>query len=164
MKEIPLTRGLIALVDDDDFERLQRHKWTATKGHTGNTWYAYHQEIKSGKMAVVKMHREILGIKDKKIDVDHKDRDGLNNQKCNLRCCTRSENLCNMVRCNPSGYKGVSLHHRKKKWVAKIQINGKQIYLGIFDNKEDAALAYDRGAIKYHKEFGRLNFVHKEAI
>jgi len=166
MKEIALTKGKVAIVDDEDFERLNRHKWTATTDKGRKLWYAYRQEKSlSGKYIAIKMHREIMGVGPyDQLDVDHRDRNGLNNQKYNLRACTRSQNLCNMVRFNPSGYKGVSLQTRGKKWVAKIQINGKQIYLGIFTQKEDAARAYDRAALKYHGEYSRLNFPLKEAI
>jgi hypothetical protein len=94
MKKIPLTQGYFAIVDDSDFDMLNRVKWHANKGH--NTFYAQRSVLQeNGKWKNVQMHRVILGVHDPKIQVDHINGDGLDNRRCNLRSCTRSENMQN---------------------------------------------------------------------
>ncbi len=107
------------------------------------------------------MHREILGLDhgDRR-QVDHINGDGLDNRKENLRICDTSKNVINrsIGKINTSGYKGVNWRKKSKKWVARIGFNNKRIYLGDFNNKEDAARAYDTAALKYYGEFAKLNF------
>ena len=102
MREIPLTQGKTALVDDEDYEGLSQFRWFAHKN--GKTFYA----ARSMNPGIVKMHRFILGVVDPKIEVDHEDCNGLNNQRSNLRRATHGENQHNrgLYRNNPSGYKG----------------------------------------------------------
>jgi hypothetical protein len=108
------------------------------------------------------MHQAIaermhLNIKDKK--VDHKDRNGLNNQRSNLRIATDSQSNSNQGKRknNTSGYTGVTEDKRRNKWVANIRVKGKQSFLGIFTNKKDAARAYNEAAIKCRGPFAVLN-------
>jgi len=151
MKEITLTRGKIALVDDDDFEWLSKFRWRAYRNQCG-CWYA-----RRGESSIF-MHREILG-EPLGVEVDHRDGDGLNNQRYNLRLATHSQNLCNRgkQRNNTSGYKGVSWFKRVGKWHARIQINGRDKHLGYFDILEEAARAYNVAALEHFGEFAKLN-------
>lgn len=142
MKEIPLTRGLITLVDDDDFEWLNQYKWYAAPNH--NTVYA-RKAVYNGKndKTSVPMHRLILNTP-KGFETDHIDGDGLNNQKSNLRIVTRRQNLQNQHRKIPktSKYPGVFWHKGDGAWRAKITINGVMKFLGNFSDEFAAHSAY----------------------
>ena len=160
MKRIPLTQGKFALVDDADYDRLNKYKWCALKGH--NTWYAVRNITKpNGKRTHMLMHREILGLEpgDKR-QGDHKNHNGLNNYQDNLRICNNSQNHQNG---NPrkngsSKYKGV--HKRKgcDKWISRINKNYKLYHLGYFVSEINAAKAYDIAARKYYGEYALTNF------
>jgi hypothetical protein len=160
MKTIPLSQGLVAIVDDDDFESLSAHRWYAHCPN-GATWYA----VRNGKVGEHRkrfyMHRVVLSAPKGAI-VDHIDGNGLRNTKSNLRICTYSENARNRigVKTNPSGFKGVKRkpHLRKRPWVASIQTNKKVVHLGCFATPEEAARAYDEAALLFHGPFARLNF------
>jgi hypothetical protein len=158
MKEISLTQGMVAIVDDDDYEWLSQWKWYANR--VRYTFYAARNIWKNGKNIPVRMHREILHLTpgDKNI-VDHKNQNGLDNRKENLRIATPALNGCNckMNKKNTSGYRGVRWEGRCKKWVAEIKVNGKLKYLGVYINSKDAAKAYDLAALKYRKENALLN-------
>jgi len=158
MKEIQLTRGQVALIDDEDFDRANAFKWFALKGK--NTFYAARSVPVNGKRNLQYMHKFIMGDNPLKLDIDHRDGDGLNDQKENLRLCTRSENQMNRGpnKNHSSVYKGVCWHKSTKKWIVHIQIDGKLIYLGLFNNDKYAAKAYDQAAKKYFGEFAYLNF------
>ena len=138
MKLIPLfSHGKFTKVDDEDFEFLSQWRWTAKKGK--HAWYAH----RSQNNKTLYLHR-LLAQAPKGMDVDHRDGDGLNNQKSNLRVCTRSENALNrkeLNKSNTSGISGVRWHKATKKWLAQITYGGKKIYLGLFNFKEDAAMA-----------------------
>jgi len=155
MKKIPLSQGKFALVDDEDFASLSKHNWFATKTKADYLFYAVRNRPGRSK-GMIKMHREILGATHNK-HVDHKDGDGLNNQKHNLRICDRYQNSQNSKKAssNTSGFKGV---YWDRSWKAAIYAFGDKYFLGCFRSPEDAARAYDRAALKYHGEFARLNF------
>jgi hypothetical protein len=156
MKKIALTQGKFALVDDEDFEKLSKFKWCANK--IGGIYYAVRNDkrTKDGRKTI-SMHRVVMDSPEG-MDTDHKDGDGLNNQKKNLRICTHAENLKNqkLHKNNISGLKGVSFYKRVKKWVAFIGVDGKQISLGYFDTKLEAYQAYCDACLKYHGKFSRL--------
>jgi hypothetical protein len=161
-KEIPLSNGMVAIVDAADYDFLMQWKWHICGGKRERTWYAARNApISRGKQIQtrVMMHREILGA-EPGTRIDHIDGDGLNNTRKNLRFCTHQQNLCNRPAQinNTSGYKGVYWHKRASKWVAQISENGKRKYLGRFANAEDAAHAYDAAAKELYGEFARLNF------
>lgn len=159
MKLIPLTQGKFAQVDDEDYEWLNKFKWHAIKNRE-STWYALNSAyIGNYKIAHIAMHRMIMGLKpNSKPIVDHKDRDGLNNQRLNLRFATYSQNGANKMAFGLSKYLGVHLMGRiTKKWAATIQSGGKKIYLGCFEHEVDAAIAYDFAAIMLHGEFANIN-------
>ena len=158
-RRIPSTRGKYAIVDPEDYERLNKYKWYAISSE--NTFYA-RRSVKTGKyQKVIRMHREVLKVPDG-IFVDHINHNGLDERKANLRPATRAENNYNRRRVKKPGatlrFKGVSWHKYTKRWVAQIGFNGKRITIGYFDNEIEAAKAYDRAAKKYHRDFAVLNF------
>src|SRR3990167_4927601 len=128
VKEIKLTRGFITLVDDEDFEYLNQWKWYAKNSR--GIEYAYRHKTINGKLICIIMSRLIMG-NPKNLTVDHKDGNSLNNQKSNLRICTQGQNACNRRKTvGRIPYKGVYLYN--KKYMAKIEVKGKQICLGRF--------------------------------
>lgn len=161
MKQIdistPTNPNTFAIVDDSDYQEYNLHKWTAIKGW--NTLYACRVVQKNYIQRYILMHREILGLKkgDGKL-VDHKNGNGLYNCRHNLRICTSAENLRNRKTSHGRGrYKGVNWHKATGKWVAKITVNYIQKHLGVFTDEDEAAIAYNVAAVKYHGEFANLN-------
>ena len=154
MKLIPLTQDKFAQVDDEDFDYLMQFKWCANK--LGNTYYAVNRSIKDKSIL---MHRVILGLTDSNILCDHKDHNGLNNQRINLRPCTHSENRANRKAYGSSKYLGVYFYTKKNKWVAQITKDSKMKHIGIYSTEIEAALAYNNAAKDLHGEFANLNDV-----
>lgn len=159
MKEIPLTQGKVALVDDEDYEWLSQFNWYAQPLPV--KMYARKVIRVSGKKRTIGMHRFILGLEygDKR-KVDHIDRNPLNNQRSNLRLATALQNAANrgLSIANTSGYKGVDWNPKTKKWQSKIKHEQKTIWLGEFENIKDAACAYDVEAIKLFGDYAYTNF------
>jgi hypothetical protein len=151
MKKIVLTQGKFAKVDDFDYNFLNKWKWFAHKA--GNKYYASRNIDKK----TIKMHSILLKTP-KGMDTDHIDGDSLNNQRKNLRICTRSQNAFNKTKQknNTSGFKGVSWCERDKMWRAQIDANKKVYRLGDFLTAEEAYKAYCEACIKYHGEFSNL--------
>lgn len=157
MKTIKLSQGKVALVDDEDYERVNQHKWYAYK-HRGQ-YYAQRNVYENGKQSPEQMHRFILESKPDDPMVDHKDNVGLNNQRSNLRPCTNGQNMMNRKK-NQKGssiYKGVHTRKDSDKFFVRIQINGKKTSIGFFENENDAGRAYNDAAIKHYGEFAKLN-------
>ena len=153
-REIPLTQGQIALVDDEDYERASQYKWHAmNKG--GGKYYAVGWVDGRDVFLHVFLMNPPFGM-----EVDHIDGNGLNCQKSNMRLATHANNLKNMNkhRDNTSGFKGVALHKSTGKYQANIWVDGVQHYLGLFILAEEAAHVYDDSARFYHGEFASLNF------
>lgn len=166
MKEIPLTQGYVALVDDEDHETLSKYDWFVQKGRC--TQYAARKMTLSyNKYCTVYMHRLILGlpIGDKR-QVDHINHNGLDNRRQNIRIATSQENHFNRrtLAISTSQYKGVSWNRNLKKWKSRITINGKETHIGYFDKEIDAAIAYDKVALNEFKEFALTNFPVKNYI
>jgi hypothetical protein len=151
-QEIQLSRGLVAIVDDCDYERLSGFKWYASL--EGKRFYAVH-----GRKQKIRMHRLILYAPRGK-EVDHINGNTLDNRRGNLRLATRAQNGRNrrISRTNTSGFKGVHLHKRTGRWNAQIKFRGKIYNLGCFDTPEEAAREYDRAARLAFGKFSRLNF------
>ena len=164
MKQIPLTQSKVALVDDGVFDELSRYKWHIHKIH--NLYYAYRSVVNGPRKHTVLMHRHILGLqKGDGKQVDHINHVGTDNRRCNLRLCTYIQNQQNSSArkgCT-SKYKGVYWNKGSNKWMARIKLNGKLIYLGIYRDEAIAARAYDRHAIKLFGEFANLNLPLKES-
>lgn len=158
VKEIKLTKGMVAIVDDDDYERLSKFGWFYHKNG-----YAMRSYKIDGNSKKSRMHREVL-MAPKGKDVDHINGNKLDNRKSNLRIATRSQNNANskLSSHNNSGYRGVGWMPARNKWRARIQINGKGIHLGLFETIEEAALAYNAAARKYFGEFAKLNVIKEE--
>lgn len=170
MKEIPLggelakTLSLVALIDDEDFEKVSQLKWHAWKGivksnRQESTFYVVSSD---GQF----LHRFVTGVTEHAVKVDHRDRNGLNNQKGNLRKCTHGQNLANRpkARKNTTGFKGAYRYKGKSGgFFSIISFNNKNIYLGSFKTLEEAARAYDRAAIAQWGEFACPNFPRNES-
>ena len=164
-KQISLTQSQFAIVDDEDFERLNQHKWYAQYDPKMKAFYAVRDAWINRKAVRIFMHREILGIKEgSKVQVDHEKSDQtLNNCRSNIRRATRRQNICNRRKragCS-SKFLGVSwrvIAGRKPTWVAQIQANGKGVNLGYCHEEIEAARIYDRAALRLHGKFARLNF------
>lgn len=158
MREIPLTRGFVALVDDSDAERvLAAGSWCVHTPEHKRTAYAVraHTPI-SGRRTLIGLHNFVTGLP----FVDHVNRDGLDNRRANLRPATKSQNAMNArIRSdNTSGFKGVTLTRSTRRWRALIVVDGRREHLGYFDDAAEAARAYDRAALDLFGEFARLNF------
>lgn len=160
MKEIKLTQGKVALVDDEDYEKVNCFKWNAIKDR--NTFYAKRNiKVSNGlqRQTTIQMQRLIFGYCGI-LKIDHRDGNGLNNQKSNLRFATTSQNGMNRKpnKCALSKFKGVSFHKRHLKFISSIRINGNSYHLGYFTNEIEAAKAYDVKALELFGEFAYLNF------
>jgi AP2 domain len=163
MKKIELTQGQYALVDDADYDSLCVHKWTAVKRENGK-YYAVRSIGPRENRRHVKMEWDIMGRK----RIDHKDGNGLNNQRAsNLRPYSGGQNNQNRRKLRPtsSQYKGVYYNKRDKAFVALIRSPKKQIVLGRFGHDEIAAAkAYDHAALAMFGEFANLNFPVVECL
>lgn len=147
-----------ALVDDADYSELSKYVWSLQRGTTG-IFYATRGTERNGKQKSYAMHRQIMGFPNSMID--HKDRNGLNNQRENLRPATRSQNGANYIgrtKIRRGKFKGVTKYSHWDGFHAQIAVNQKHMFLGSFKNEEDAARAYDKAAKKYFGEFAYLNF------
>lgn len=158
MTAIALTQGKVALVDDADVAALAAHKWHAV--HINGYWYA---ATRIGKKTVT-MHVFLMNPPSGK-DVDHWNRDGLDNRRENMRICTRSQNLANQERKSArktSLYKGVC-RIPGGRWQTQLYKDGQRFDVGRFDTEQEAALAYNAAAVKFFGEFARLNDIQADA-
>lgn len=158
MKEIPLTQGRVALVDDEDYERVSQLKWHVSARPAGR-WYAVRNiRLPNGKRRIQYLARFVMGLEyGDEHQVDHRDRENtLDNRRENLRV-TLTQNAQNIgiPKHNTSGFKGVTWD--SGKWTAQISVNNKRKYLGRFLSRELAAVAYDSAAIELHGGFAVTN-------
>ena len=158
MKRIPLTKGKHAIVDNADYEWLSKWRWQINSNGA-----AFRTEWKNGKTYNhIQMHRDILDASHKN-EVDHINHNRLDNRRCNLRLCSRSQNAMNVRprKGVSSKYKGVSFDAQtlniSKKWRAYINVDQKRIYLGRFCSEQGAAIAYNKAAKRLHGKFAYLN-------
>lgn len=158
-----------AIIDDEDYEIVSKYKWHLSDGYARATVY------ESGIQKTVRLHRLILKETNPKVQIDHKNRNRLDNRKSNLRKCSTSENQKNKKSSGKSKYLGVSFRITKQKYknkkgviktytysriISQIKVNDKYIYLGTFKDEVGAAKAYNEAAIKYHGEFANPNNIN----
>lgn len=158
MKLISLTQGFYAKIDDEDYDDLSKHKWYALRNR--NMIYA----ARRYKNKTVLMHREIFNLTDCDTKLDHEDRDGLNNQKSNIRISTVSQNNANR-RKKPnsiSKYLGVTISGYRANgspvWRTLLEKDGKQ-YTDSSRTEIEAAIKYNNLAKLHHGEFANLNII-----
>lgn len=157
MKYIELTQSKQAIVDDGDFDRLNKFKWFTQKTKWG--CYAVRNIRNKYEKRKIYMHRLVIPCK-KEQQIDHINHNGLDNRKENLRVCSNAENMRNSRKqpnCT-SKYKGVSWKKSSRKWVVQIVKDRKKIYVGVYHNEIFAAGEYDKKAIELFGEFAELNF------
>lgn len=155
-KEILITKGQKALVDDELFDELMKFHWHTSKGNGG--FYAA-RRIGS---RIAFMHKLVINMDIKGVEVDHINGNTLDNRRSNLRPATRQENARNGKKhgSGSSQYKGVTWDANRHKWRAQIRVvPGNTKYLGRYDDEKEAALAYNQAAQYYFREFARLNEV-----
>lgn len=140
------------LIDLEDLEKIKTSWWNYGTIHNGKIY------VKNKDCVYV--HRFVMNAK-KGEQIDHINGNTLDNRKRNLRFCTNSQNASNKEKQinNTSGYKGVCYDKAKNKWKAQIAKHNKNYFIGLFDNKEQAAIAYNKKAIELHGEFARLNII-----
>lgn len=159
-------RVVEAIVDENDYEELNKYKWSSISSPTTCVEYACRgaskEELLISYPKVILMHRQILGLILSSLLIDHTNTNGLDNRRENLRVATKSQNGINTGKkeysfiCS-SAHKGVCWNKRMSKWQAQIRNKRKFYYLGCFINEEDAALAYNNKAIELFGEFAKLN-------
>lgn len=157
---IPLTRGEVALVDPEDLPRLTTRNWRVDID-SGGRKRAVGCFRRNKRGVALKMHREVMG-NDNPLEIDHINRNGLDNRKSNLRFCTSSQNKANrgkMSTAKCSKYIGVFWHGRDELWIARVTLRGKVNTIGYFKEEEDAAIARDVAAQLFFGEFAVLNSV-----
>ena len=160
--KIELTQDKEAMIDADDLERvLEFGLWCAALDDRGRYYSVTAHKEPSGKWKQYKLHRFILDCWGS-MPVDHRDGNGLNCRKHNLRICTTGQNARNRRKGTTlrtsSHYVGVSFERRRNWWIARIQTKGETTYLGHYSTQEEAAIAYDKKALELHKEFAVTNF------
>ena len=163
VSEIPLHNGMRALVDTEDFDELNRYNWTARptrlKGRV--VWYA--DRKLRGQSRTISMHIQVMGTFSTGKHVDHRNGNGLDNRRSNLRVTTRSRNGANRAKQpgTSSRYKGVSWHEYQGKWRAELRSLGKRLLCSYHGSEEEAALAYNAAALRAFGEFAKVNKITK---
>ena len=153
-KAIELTQGYFTVVDYEDYDKMSKYLWNYNKGYA-RRW------IGNGKSVL--MHRELIDVPEGMF-VDHVNGNKLDNRKSNLRACTNKQNSVNSRpyrRKMASQYKGVTYNKNSNKWYARIQNDGKRIFIGQYSTEKEAALAYNRKASEFFGEFAYLNVVEE---
>jgi HNH endonuclease len=160
VKQIELTQGKFALVDDEDFEYLNQFKWFASKNpgknFPDNFMARRNIPIGKGRQGAELMHRVIMKAQ-KGEKVDHWNFNELDNRRSNLRKCTQSQNCANKRVKSRELPRGVSYCKREQRYLAQIQVEKKNKHLGYFDDPALASAAYQRASRVYHGEFSILN-------
>lgn len=150
--------------DDFDYKLVSEHRWFACKGQNSNTIYARTAYIKEGRYRSRLMHRLILLNTPRSLHIDHKNGNGLDNRRINLRICTPSQNSANqsIAKNNKTGCKGINkiIGKTKISYRAQITVDKKQINLGCFKSLKEAAAAYNEAAINYFGEFAKVNILY----
>lgn len=157
-REIPLTRGMVAIVDSEDYEWLNQWKWHLHPQGYAIRWVP--NKAKTGpKSKTILMHRLIMNPEPNR-HIDHVNGKVYDNRRENLRICSVSQNRMNQKKTRgKSKYKGVSWNKSRNSWVVSIKKDTKSYWLGTYKDEIEAALAYNLAAVQYHGEFARLNIV-----
>lgn len=167
VREVPLggqkAAGRVALVDDDDYETAMQYKWCVRErmlgdGRHANGPYAIANVRDGGRKTTVLLHTVLTGW----TEVDHKDHNGLNCTRSNMREVTRPQNQANQRTRVGRKFKGVTWHAHTQRWQARITVNYKERYLGIFVSDVDAALAYDAAARAAWGQYAAVNFPEEQ--
>ena len=161
IRYIPLTHGLYATVDAEDYEWLSQYRWHARFHKRCDTVYAARARVyrENGKVhrRIVTMHREIMKPPEGMV-IDHINGNGINNRRCNMRTCTQAQNVLNRRACPTAKSRFIGVFPRGDKWRAAIRYKKRQFHIGTFDDEVEAAKARDRKAIELFGQFARLNF------
>ncbi len=161
MRQIPLSKGYVAVVDEEDYERLAELPWYAHETRWGTYAFRSLPVSEGAAKRNVSMHREVIGLPaacEGGPLVDHINGDTLDNRRENLRACDTTQNAANMKPHRGRRFKGVAWHKASKRWRAYLRTGYRQVSLGYFDTQDEAARAYDRAAFREWGEFARLNF------
>jgi hypothetical protein len=159
--ELKLSQGKIAVVDDEDFDLISSYKFKLRESKSSGFYVDCYFRDSNNKRKYVPMHRIIMEA-EKEQNVDHKNGNGLDNRRENLRFCTDSQNAMNRTRIvGKSSYKGIYWNTASKGWYSRIYVNKKRINLGTYKDEVEAAKAYDKAAIKHFGEFAKTNFKDK---
>lgn len=160
--KLELKEGIYTIIDDDDYEKVSQHRWHVTR-HSNTKRYIIQMYLNGERFTLWSfIYGNTNGL-----EIDHINRNIFDNRKCNLRTCSRVDNIRNREKLitNTSGYKGVTYHKHSKCWVAQIHKNGKQIVVGRSKNDPiAAAIAYDNAAREIHGKFACLNFPTQEEL
>jgi hypothetical protein len=151
------------IIDDEDAEKVMSHKWNVNYSNEKQRWQRIATRAgKNDNYKTISLHEMIIGYK----HADHINRDIFDNRKINLRRASYEQNSINrgIQKNNTSGYKGVWWNGKINKWVAGIKFNHKNHHLGVFENKENAAIAYNKIAYKIFGEYAFLNKISKRKI
>lgn len=149
-----LTHGFVAVVDAADYALVTQYDWWVFRPTASLCYAQTHFNKPDGTQGTWLMHRLITG--DPPSQVDHKDGDGLNNRRSNLRLATPSQNMGNAGPWRGRKYRGA--FQEAGRWRSRIQVDGKRVSLGSFTTEEEAARAWDAAAIEAWGDYARLNF------
>ena len=162
-REIALTNGGVALIDDEDFDRVNSHPWRlGNRGYPLRKVYVRGSGARNPRYKTILLHRFIAEAP-AGVQVDHVNGTKADCRRSNLRCCVNKENSRNMRPKTALGLKGVHAHQNSRRWRARITVDGREIHLGMFDTPQLAAAAYNDAAREYFGAFAYINPLGAEA-
>ena len=147
------------IIDAENWDKIKKYRWVVAYAKRMNTFYVQTKININHKITTLKLHRLIMNIDNVNLEIDHINHNPLDNREINLRICTHRQNLRNQRIRQKKEFKGIHWYKPLQKWQTHIVYNYKKYHLGYFENEFDAAVAYNRAAIKYFGEFAELNNV-----